>query len=170
MIHREQPRTSVGSVSKHPQIHCLGPRMNKWSVLEVVVRRGRGHEGVVVRRGMVTRNGHRVEQCSAGDMVTKGLCLICIQEEESPCGEVTLKRDRSFSEHDLAQLRSEVVSGLQSVSQPPGGSEPPRARAGSMHSWRPSARDQGKYCLSQHLLFSHPSHALCGAASGSHAL
>lgn len=64
------------------------------------------------------------------------------EEEESPCGEVTLKRDRSFSEHDLAQLRSEMVSGLQSVAQPPGGMEPPRARAGSMHSWRPSTQDQ----------------------------
>ncbi|XP_036043748.1 protein spire homolog 2 [Onychomys torridus] len=64
------------------------------------------------------------------------------EEEESPCGEVTLKRDRSFSEHDLAQLRSEMVSGLQSVTQPPGGMEPPRARAGSMHSWRPSTQDQ----------------------------
>ncbi|XP_028608919.1 protein spire homolog 2 [Grammomys surdaster] len=64
------------------------------------------------------------------------------EEEESPCGEVALKRDRSFSEHDLAQLRSEVASGLQSAAQPPGGTEPPRARAGSMHSWRPSTRDQ----------------------------
>lgn len=65
------------------------------------------------------------------------------EEEESPCGEVALKRDRSFSEHDLAQLRSEMASGLQSAAQPPGGTEPPRARAGSMHSWRPSSRDQG---------------------------
>lgn len=65
------------------------------------------------------------------------------EEEESPCGEVALKRDRSFSEHDLAQLRSEMGSGLQSATQPPGGTEPPRTRAGSMHSWRPSTRDQG---------------------------
>lgn len=65
------------------------------------------------------------------------------EEEESPCGEVALKRDRSFSEHDLAQLRSEMGSGLQSATQPPGGTEPPRTRAGSMHSWRPSIRDQG---------------------------
>lgn len=65
------------------------------------------------------------------------------EEEESPCGEVALKRDRSFSEHDLAQLRSEMGSGLQSATQPPGGTEPPRVRAGSMHSWRPSPRDQG---------------------------
>ncbi|XP_076772141.1 protein spire homolog 2 isoform X3 [Arvicanthis niloticus] len=64
------------------------------------------------------------------------------EEEESPCGEVALKRDRSFSEHDLAQLRSEVASGLQSAAQPPGGTELPRARAGSMHSWRPGTRDQ----------------------------
>ncbi|XP_057609687.1 protein spire homolog 2 isoform X2 [Chionomys nivalis] len=67
------------------------------------------------------------------------------EEEESPCGEVTLKRDRSFSEHDLAQLRSEMVSGLQSVTQPPGGIELPRARAGSMHSWKPSTQDQAFY-------------------------
>lgn len=71
---------------------------------------------------------------------------MCFQEEESPCGEVTLKRDRSFSEHDLAQLRSEMVSGLQSVTPPPGGIEP-RARAGSMHSWKPSTQDQGEYRL-----------------------
>ncbi|KAK2085772.1 hypothetical protein P7K49_037072 [Saguinus oedipus] len=50
-------------------------------------------------------------------------------EEESPCGEVTLKRDRSFSEHDLAQLRSEVASGLQPATQPEAGTEPPRPRA-----------------------------------------
>nr|XP_045013444.1 protein spire homolog 2 isoform X2 [Jaculus jaculus] len=67
------------------------------------------------------------------------------EEEESPCGEVTLKRDRSFSEHDLAQLRSEVASGLQPVTQPPGRTEPPRPRAGSMHTWRPSTRDQVSY-------------------------
>uniref|UniRef100_G1T6K3 Spire type actin nucleation factor 2 n=1 Tax=Oryctolagus cuniculus TaxID=9986 RepID=G1T6K3_RABIT len=66
------------------------------------------------------------------------------EEEESPCGEVTLKRDRSFSEHDLAQLRSEVASGLQPAPQPPGGVELSRPRAGSVHSWRPRSRDQGK--------------------------
>ncbi|XP_040838136.1 protein spire homolog 2 isoform X1 [Ochotona curzoniae] len=62
------------------------------------------------------------------------------EEEESPCGEVTLKRDRSFSEHDLAQLRSEVASGPQLA----GGVEPSRPRVGSEHSWRPHSRDQGK--------------------------
>ncbi|KAM5263673.1 protein spire homolog 2 [Ctenodactylus gundi] len=65
------------------------------------------------------------------------------EEEESPHGEVTLKRDRSFSEHDLAQLRTEVASGLQPVTQPPEEVEPPRPRAGSMHTWRPSTREQG---------------------------
>lgn len=97
----------------------------------------------------------------------EGAVLLCFQEEESPCGEVALKRDRSFSEHDLAQLRSEMGSGLQSATQPPGGTEPPRVRAGSMHSWRPSTRDQGKYCLFQHLLFSCSSRGLCVAASDS---
>ncbi|XP_039702511.1 protein spire homolog 2 isoform X2 [Pteropus medius] len=65
------------------------------------------------------------------------------EEEESPCGEVTLKRDRSFSEHDLDQLRSEALAGLQPATQPPGGSEPRRVRAGSMHAWRPCAQEPG---------------------------
>uniref|UniRef100_A0A2K5F761 Spire type actin nucleation factor 2 n=1 Tax=Aotus nancymaae TaxID=37293 RepID=A0A2K5F761_AOTNA len=69
------------------------------------------------------------------------------EEEESPCGEVTLKRDRSFSEHDLAQLRSEVASGLQPATQPEAGMEPPRPRAGSAHALSPGSQDQGKYCL-----------------------
>ncbi|KAF5915113.1 hypothetical protein HPG69_013383 [Diceros bicornis minor] len=70
------------------------------------------------------------------------------EEEESPCGEVTLKRDRSFSEHDLVQLRSEVASGLQPATQPPGGLEPSQPRVGSVHAWRPSIQEQGKCCLS----------------------
>ncbi|ERE80632.1 putative protein spire [Cricetulus griseus] len=87
------------------------------------------------------------------------------EEEESPCGEVTLKRDRSFSEHDLAQLRSEMVSsGLQSVTQPPGGMEPPRARAGSMHSWRPSTQDQ-VFCPVSDQSQPYPSSALPSSLS-----
>ncbi|XP_042558147.1 protein spire homolog 2 isoform X1 [Dipodomys spectabilis] len=62
------------------------------------------------------------------------------EEEESPCGEVTLKRDRSFSERDLAQLRCEVMSGLKPATQPM--QEPSRPRAGSMNTWRSSTRDQ----------------------------
>ncbi|XP_046539941.1 protein spire homolog 2 isoform X1 [Equus quagga] len=70
------------------------------------------------------------------------------EEEESPCGEVTLKRDRSFSEHDLVQLRSEVASGLQPATQSPGGLEPSRPRAGSVHAWRPSTQEQGSFPVS----------------------
>ncbi|NXX05059.1 SPIR2 protein, partial [Larus smithsonianus] len=33
------------------------------------------------------------------------------EEEDSPIAEVALKRDRSFSEHDLAQLQSQLVGG-----------------------------------------------------------
>nr|XP_048293492.1 protein spire homolog 2 isoform X2 [Myodes glareolus] len=85
------------------------------------------------------------------------------EEEESPCGEVTLKRDRSFSEHDLAQLRSEMVSGLQSVTLPPGGIEP-RARAGSMHSWKPSTQDQA-FCPVNDQSQPYPSSALPSSLS-----
>ncbi|ELR58743.1 Protein spire-like protein 2, partial [Bos mutus] len=70
------------------------------------------------------------------------------EEEESPCGEGTLKRDRSFSEHDLVQLRSEVTSGLQPAPQPPGGLELSRPRAGSMQSWRPSPLEPGSLPVS----------------------
>ncbi|XP_037371622.2 protein spire homolog 2 [Talpa occidentalis] len=65
------------------------------------------------------------------------------EEEESPCGEVALKRDRSFSEHDLAQLRSEMAAGLQPAPEPPAGAEPARPRVGSALAWRPGAQEQG---------------------------
>nr|XP_015101755.1 protein spire homolog 2 isoform X2 [Vicugna pacos] len=77
------------------------------------------------------------------------------EEEESPCGEVTLKRDRSFSEHDLAQLRGEVTSGLQPAPQPEGALAPSRPRAGSVHSWGPSTQQQGSFTE-----FSHPVESL----------
>ncbi|XP_032181190.1 protein spire homolog 2 isoform X1 [Mustela erminea] len=70
------------------------------------------------------------------------------EEEESPCGEGTLKRDRSFSERDLVQLRSEVSSSLRPATQPQGGPESSRPRAGSMHTWRPSTQEQGLFPMS----------------------
>ncbi|XP_070307480.1 protein spire homolog 2 isoform X4 [Odocoileus virginianus] len=85
-----------------------------------------------------------MEEMNTSEEGGRGIAgLLCPQEEESPCGEGTLKRDRSFSEHDLAQLRSEVTSGLQPAPQPPGGLELPRPRAGSMQSWRPSPLEPG---------------------------
>ncbi|XP_037672363.1 protein spire homolog 2 isoform X1 [Choloepus didactylus] len=60
------------------------------------------------------------------------------EEEESPCGQATLKRDRSFSEHDLAWLHSEAAPGLQPPAEPPGGQELLlRPRAGTVHSQSP---------------------------------
>ncbi|KAF6289146.1 spire type actin nucleation factor 2 [Rhinolophus ferrumequinum] len=70
------------------------------------------------------------------------------EEEESPCGEVTLKRDRSFSEHDLVQLRNEVASGLQLATQPPGGLEPSWAHVGTVHTCKPSTQEQGSFSVS----------------------
>ncbi|XP_004473486.1 protein spire homolog 2 isoform X1 [Dasypus novemcinctus] len=68
------------------------------------------------------------------------------EEEESPCGLAPLKRDRSFSEHDLARLHSEVVPSLQPPAQTPGGEEPPpRPRAGSEQPWRPRAQEHGSF-------------------------
>ncbi|XP_007937369.1 protein spire homolog 2 [Orycteropus afer afer] len=70
------------------------------------------------------------------------------EEEESPCGETTLKRDRSFSEQDLAQLRSEMASGLPASETSSGTKPSARPRAGSMHTWRPSAPDRGSFPVS----------------------
>ncbi|XP_036690874.1 protein spire homolog 2 isoform X2 [Balaenoptera musculus] len=81
------------------------------------------------------------------------------EEEESPCAEVTLRRDRSFSEHDLAQLRSEVTSGLQ----PPGGLEPARPRAGSVQSWTPSAQEPGSVSVQSQPDPSSPPHSDLGS-------
>ncbi|KAM9607945.1 protein spire homolog 2 isoform 1-T1 [Trichechus inunguis] len=70
------------------------------------------------------------------------------EEEESPCGEMTLKRDRSFSEQDLAQLRSEMASGLPTSESSAGRELPARPRAGSVHAWRPSTQDHGSFPVS----------------------
>ncbi|XP_006860318.1 PREDICTED: protein spire homolog 2 [Chrysochloris asiatica] len=66
------------------------------------------------------------------------------EEEESPCSETTLKRDRSFSEQDLAQLRSEMTSDLPASEPSTAGKLPARPRAGSVHVWRSSSQDQGE--------------------------
>ncbi|XP_023588288.1 protein spire homolog 2 [Trichechus manatus latirostris] len=79
------------------------------------------------------------------------------EEEESPCGEMTLKRDRSFSEQDLAQLRSEMASGLPTSESSAGRELPARPRAGSVHAWRPSTQDHGK-CYAHPSPFLNPAH------------
>ncbi|KAM6224685.1 protein spire homolog 2 [Rhynchocyon petersi] len=86
------------------------------------------------------------------------------EEEESPCGETALKRDRSFSEHDLAQLRSEMGSGLP-ASEPPERKPPVRPRAGSVHTWRLSSQDRDQ---DQGKCYTHPSPPLTPPASPVH--
>lgn len=62
---------------------------------------------------------------------------VALQEEDSPGTEVPLKRDRSFSEHDLAQLQSQMGVG-QAVPQEPEPLQPdPRPRSGT-HQGSPS--------------------------------
>ncbi|XP_055001870.1 protein spire homolog 2 isoform X3 [Sorex araneus] len=93
------------------------------------------------------------------------------EEEDSPCAEGTLKRDRSFSEHDLAQLRTELASGHQLDTQPAGALQPSRPRAGSAHSWRPSTQEHGVTAQPQLDPSSRPhSHqgAACTAPDASH--
>ncbi|NXB01223.1 SPIR2 protein, partial [Cnemophilus loriae] len=66
-------------------------------------------------------------QGALGDKVPMAL-----QEEDSPATEVPLKRDRSFSEQDLAQLQSQL-GGDQAVPQDPEPLQPePRPRSGSV--------------------------------------
>ncbi|XP_074142249.1 protein spire homolog 2 isoform X1 [Sminthopsis crassicaudata] len=96
------------------------------------------------------------------------------EEEESPSGDVTrtsssllpLKRDRSFSEHDLAQLQSEMAMGLQPDSGHMGGKElESRPRSGSMHTWRTDSTDHGSFPLKYPALVesSSPAHSSLGS-------
>lgn len=56
---------------------------------------------------------------------------MALQEEDSPGTEVPLKRDRSFSEQDLAQLQSQL-GGSQAAPQDPEPLQPePRPRSGT---------------------------------------
>ncbi|NXR16995.1 SPIR2 protein, partial [Cinclus mexicanus] len=65
-------------------------------------------------------------QGALGDTVPMAL-----QDEDSPATEVPLKRDRSFSEQDLAQLQSQL-GGDQAVPQDPEPLQPePRPRSGA---------------------------------------
>ncbi|NXD73336.1 SPIR2 protein, partial [Eolophus roseicapillus] len=60
-----------------------------------------------------------------GDVVPMAL-----QEEDSPGTEVPLKRDRSFSEHDLAQLQSQMGVGQAAPQEPEPLQPEPRPRSG----------------------------------------
>ncbi|XP_072492488.1 protein spire homolog 2 [Notamacropus eugenii] len=92
------------------------------------------------------------------------------EEEESPSGEMKrtsspllpLKRDRSFSEHDLAQLQSEMAMGLQPDTDHLGEQElESRPRSGSMHTWRMDTTDHGTFPLNYKALMesSSPAHS-----------
>ncbi|KAM4639583.1 protein spire homolog 2 isoform 1-T1 [Amazona ochrocephala] len=54
------------------------------------------------------------------------------EEEDSPGTEVPLKRDRSFSEHDLAQLQSQMGVGQAAPQEPEPLQPEPRPRSGSV--------------------------------------
>ncbi|NWS76117.1 SPIR2 protein, partial [Crotophaga sulcirostris] len=53
------------------------------------------------------------------------------EEEDSPGTEVSLKRDRSFSEHDLAQLQSQMGGGQAAPQEPESLQPEPRPRSGT---------------------------------------
>ncbi|NXV96966.1 SPIR2 protein, partial [Calonectris borealis] len=53
------------------------------------------------------------------------------REEDSPGTEVPLKRDRSFSEHDLAQLQSQLGGGQAAPQEPEPLQPEPRPRSGT---------------------------------------
>ncbi|NXO03420.1 SPIR2 protein, partial [Rhinopomastus cyanomelas] len=57
-----------------------------------------------------------------------------MNEEDSPGTEVPLKRDRSFSEQDLAQLQSQMGSGQAAPQEPEALQPEPRPRSGTC--WR----------------------------------
>ncbi|NXJ89536.1 SPIR2 protein, partial [Corythaixoides concolor] len=62
---------------------------------------------------------------------------VALQEEDSPVAEVPLKRDRSFSEQDLAQLQSQLGGGEAAPQEPEPLQPEPRPRSGTH--WRSPA-------------------------------
>ncbi|NXP19426.1 SPIR2 protein, partial [Scytalopus superciliaris] len=85
------------------------------------------------------QGGHGGVLGPQGDMVPTAL-----QEEDSPGTEVPLKRDRSFSEQDLAQLQSQL-GGDQAAPRDPEPLQPePRPRSGTTMSPSPSAVPCGR--------------------------
>ncbi|NXL48889.1 SPIR2 protein, partial [Podilymbus podiceps] len=62
---------------------------------------------------------------------------VALQEEDSPGTEVPLKRDRSFSEQDLAQLQSQLGGGQTAPQEPEPLQPEPRPRSGTR--WRSPA-------------------------------
>ncbi|KFO77859.1 Protein spire 2, partial [Cuculus canorus] len=80
------------------------------------------------------------------------------EEEDSPSTEVPLKRDRSFSEHDLAQLQSQMGGGQAAPQEPESLQPEPRPRSGYALCCSP-AMDQAD--IPPHLQeFSHPVESL----------
>ncbi|NXP74055.1 SPIR2 protein, partial [Ramphastos sulfuratus] len=61
------------------------------------------------------------------------------EEEDSPGTEVPLKRDRSFSEQDLAQLQSQLGSGQVASPEPEPLQPEPRPRSGTYRGPKPCA-------------------------------
>ncbi|KAF1647099.1 hypothetical protein FQA23_0008900, partial [Aptenodytes patagonicus] len=64
---------------------------------------------------------------------------VALQEEDSPGAEVPLKRDRSFSEQDLAQLQSQLGGGQAAPQEPEPLQPEPRPRSGT-HRRSPARR------------------------------
>ncbi|KAF1436401.1 hypothetical protein FQV24_0001302, partial [Spheniscus mendiculus] len=78
------------------------------------------------RRAAGTREVPRGRGGPRGDAVPMAL-----QEEDSPGAEVPLKRDRSFSEQDLAQLQSQLGGGQAAPQEPEPLQPEPRPRSGT---------------------------------------
>ncbi|NWR56184.1 SPIR2 protein, partial [Bucorvus abyssinicus] len=72
-----------------------------------------------------TRWGRGTREVLEGDAVS-----VALQEEDSPGTEVPLKRDRSFSEQDLAQLQSQLGAGQAAPQEPEPLQPEPRPRSG----------------------------------------
>ncbi|NWX03379.1 SPIR2 protein, partial [Caloenas nicobarica] len=80
-----------------------------------------------------TQRGRRVERATREVLAEQGADAVAmaLQEEDSPGVEVPLKRDRSFSEQDLAQLQSQLGGGQTAPPEPEPLQPEPRPRSGT---------------------------------------
>ncbi|NXE83509.1 SPIR2 protein, partial [Cochlearius cochlearius] len=116
---------SAAPARLRPRILLKAPTLAEMEEMNVSEARGGTRWGVRVDAGG-TREVAGGRGAPQGDTVPMPL-----QEEDSPGTEVPLKRDRSFSEQDLAQLQSQLGSGQAAPQELEPLQPEPRPRSGT---------------------------------------
>ncbi|NXS73449.1 SPIR2 protein, partial [Pandion haliaetus] len=120
-----RPPASTAPACPRPRVLLKAPTLAEMEEMNVSEAR----EGTW-RGGRVEVGGHG--RCRGERGVPQGDAVpTALQEEDSPGTEVPLKRDRSFSEQDLAQLQSQLGGGQAAPQEPEPLQPEPRPRSGT---------------------------------------